>query len=150
MKIGKVDIDSNKLIKYGGYALLVLLVVIVIVAIYKIAKGFLSDELTAAQQEHINEKEIVTQEVSVPKTEMNNLVAKLKAAFGSFGWGTDEDAVYAVFEQMNSRSDVLSLVNAFSVYEGHTLGEWMNKELSLKELAHVQEILATKGITYTF
>ena len=144
------NIDTNKLIKYGGYAILALVVIIVIVAAIKIVKGFLGNELTQAQQEHINSLEIDEKEVSVPKTEIQNLVAKLKAAFGSYGWGTDEDAVYDVFEALNSRSDVLSLINAFGVYEDHTLPEWMNKELNRSELEHVQQILSSKGIVYQF
>lgn len=145
-----LNIDTNKLIKYGGYAILALVVIIVIVAAIKIVKGFLGNELTRAQQEHINSLEIKENEVTVPNTEMQNYVAKLKAAFGSYGWGTDEDAVYEVFEALNSRSDVLSLINAFGVYEGHTLPEWMNKELNSSELKHVQQILSSKGIVYQF
>ena len=143
------NIDYNKLIKYGSYVLIALLVVIVAVAIYKTAKKFLGNELTAAQQEHINALEIDSNEISVPKTEMNNLVSKLKAAFGKYGYATDEDAVYEVFEALNSRSDVLSLVSAFGVHEGHTLSEWIAKELNASERKHVQEILSSKGITYT-
>lgn len=144
------SIDYNKLIKYGSYVLLALLVIIVIVAAIKIVKGFLGNELTQAQQEHINSLEIKESEVTVPNTEMQNYVAKLKAAFGSYGWATDEDAVYDVFEAMQSRSDVLALINAFGVYEDHTLPEWMNEELNSKELEHVQQILSSKGIAYQF
>lgn len=144
------DIDTNKLIKYGSYALLALLVIIVIVAAIKIVKKFLGNELTEAQQKHINSLEIVENELTVPTSEVNSLVAKLKTAFGSYGWATDEDAVYDVFNALNSRSDLLNLINAFGVYEDHTLSEWMNEELNRKELAHVQEILASKGIVYTF
>lgn len=142
--------DKKILIKYGSYALLALLIVVVIVAIIRISKKFLTSELTAAQQEHINSKEIIESEVTLPKTEMQSLVAKLKTAFGRWGLGTDEDAVYDVFEALNSRSDVLSLINAFGVYKDHTLSEWVTKELSSSELEHVQEILSSKGIVFTF
>ena len=142
--------ETKDIVKYGSYVLLALLVVIVIIAIVRISKKFLSSELTEAQQQHINSKEINENEVSIPKTEMLNLVAKLKTAFGKYGWGTDEDAVYDVFEALNNRSEVLALVNAFGVYQEHTLGEWMNEELNSEELEHVQNILASKGIVYTF
>lgn len=144
------DINFNTLKKYGIYAAIVVIIVIAAIAIYKISKKFLVNELNQAQQEHINSLEIIQNEVSIPNAEMSNLVAKLKAAFGNWGWGTDEDAVYDVFESVNSRSDVLALVNAFGVYDDHTLNEWMNKELNSEELAHVQEILASKGIVYIF
>ena len=138
------------LIKYGSWALIALIVVIVAAIIVKIAKRFLTDELTQAQMEHINANEINANEVTIPKTEMNSLVAKLKTAFGSYGWATDEDAVYDVFESLNSRSDVLSLINACGVVDGHTLVEWMNKELDSDELEHIQNILTSKGIVYQF
>ena len=145
-----MPVDTKELIKYGSYVLLALFVVVIVIAIIRISKKFLSSELTEAQQQYINSKEIDEKEVAIPKTEMLNLVAKLKTAFGSYGWGTDEDAVYDVFETLNNRSEVLALVNAFGVYEEHTLGEWMNKELNSEELEHVQNILASKGIVYTF
>ena len=144
------DINLNTLKKYGIYAAIAVIIIIAAIIIYKVSKKFLTNELNAAQQEHINSKEIDETQVTLPKSEMQNLVAKLKTAFGSWGWATDEDMVYDVFEALSSRSDVLSLVNAFGVYEDHTLAEWMNKELNSEELEHVQQILSSKGIVYTF
>ncbi len=141
------NIDLNMLKKYGIYAGIAVLVVIAVIVIYKVSKKFLVNELTAAQQEHINSKEIDQSQVTLPQTEMGNLVAKLRIAFGKWGYATDEDMVYDVFESLSNRNDYLALVNAFGVYQDHTLSEWLNKELSSSELAHVQEILSAKGIT---
>ena len=143
-------IDKKLLIKYGAWALAGLLAVIIIVIIVTKSKKSIINKLTEKQQEHINSLEIVEQDLTVPNTELNNLVSKLKTAFGTYGWGTDEESVYEVFEALSSRSDVLALINTFGVYNDHTLPEWMNKELNNEELAHVQEILSAKGIVYTF
>jgi hypothetical protein len=143
-------IDKKLLIKYGAWALAGLLAVIIIVIIVTKSKKSIINKLTEKQQEHINSLEIVEKDLTVPNTELNNLVSKLKTAFGTYGWGTDEESVYEVFEALSSRSDVLALINTFGVYNDHTLPEWMNKELNNEELAHVQEILSAKGIVYTF
>lgn len=143
-------IDKKLLIKYGAWALAGLLAVIIIVIIVTKSKKSIINKLTEKQQEHINSLEIVEKDLTVPNTELNNLVSKLKTAFGGYGWGTDEESVYEVFEALSSRSDVLALINTFGVYNDHTLPEWMNKELNNEELAHVQEILSAKGIVYTF
>lgn len=143
-----INLDTIK--KYGIYAVIAIIIVITLVFIYKITKKFLTNELNAAQQEHINSKEIDTKEITIPRSELNNLVAKLKTAFGSYGYATDEKMVYSVFETLNSRSDVLALANAFGIVDDHTLAEWMNKELTNSELEHVQEILSSKGIVYQF
>lgn len=144
------NLDINKLKTYGVYAAVILIVIIACILLYKVAQKFLKNELTKAQQDHITKLEINEEEISIPNTEMQNLVAKLKTAFGKYGYATDEDAVYEVFEALNNRSEVLALIKEFGVYEDHTLSEWMNKELNQSELEHVQNILASKGIVYTF
>ena len=141
------NIDFNALKKYGIYAGVAVIIIIAIIIIYKVSKKFLVNEITAAQQEHINSLEIDQSQVTLPQTEMSNLVAKLRVAFGKWGYATDEDMVYNVFESLSNRNDYLALVNAFGVYQGHTLNEWLNKEMSSSEMAHIQEILSSKGIT---
>ena len=141
------NIDFNALKKYGIYAGVAVIIIIAIIVIYKVSKKFLVNEITAAQQEHINSLEIDQSQVTLPQTEISNLVAKLRVAFGKWGYATDEDMVYDVFESLSNRNDYLALVNAFGVYQDHTLKEWLNKEMSSSEMAHIQEILSSKGIT---
>lgn len=142
--------DQKDLIKYGVIAVVALIVIVAVIFSWKKIKKFFSNGMTELQQEHITSLEINEDEVQLPQTEMQNLVAKLKTAFGSWGWGTDEDAVYSVFESLNNRSELLSLIQAFGVYEDHTLGEWISKELNDEEIEHIQNILSSKGIVYSF
>ena len=132
--------------KYGVYAGIAVLVVIAIIIIYKVSKKFLVNEITAAQQEHIISKEIDQSQITLPQSEISNLVAKLRMAFGKWGYATDEKMVYEVMENLSNRNDYLALVSSFGVYKDHTLNEWLNKELNSKERAHIQEILSMKGI----
>lgn len=145
-----MTINKQTLIKYGIWAAIALIITIIAIVIINKTKTKIQDKLTQKQQEQINNLEIDETDLTVAPTIVQNLVAKLKAAFGKYGYATDEEAIYKVFEQLETRSDLLNLINEFGVYNGHTLSEWMNKELNTKELAHVQEILSAKGIVYTF
>lgn len=145
-----MQLDKKQLIKYGVIALIAIIILVtLIVLINKFGKG-IGNKLTEKQQERLNQYEIDEDDLSVSPSEIQNLVTKLHSAFGVYGAATDEDSVYKVFETLDSRSDILALVNAFGVHKNHTLNEWMNKELSLEELDHVQQILSAKGIVYTF
>lgn len=141
---------KQQLIKYAIYTLIGILVIVLVVVILKKTRKTFTNAMTQKQQEYINSLEIDEDQVGLPTTQINTLVAKLKTAFGMWGAATDEDAVYDVFETINTRSELLKIISVFGVHKDHTLNEWMTKELNQKELEHVQEILESKGIVYTF
>lgn len=141
---------KQQLIKYAIYTLIGILVIVLVVVILKKTSKTFANAMTQKQQEYINSLEIDENQVGLPTTQINTLVAKLKTAFGIWGAATDEDAVYDVFETINTRSELLKIISVFGVHKDHTLNEWMTKELNQKELQHVQEILESKGIVYTF
>lgn len=88
------------------------------------------------------------------------------------GCGTDEDAIYSVFQQMNNKADVLKLISVFGVqiyvpcfwsnpvdYELYEIGAKIFKgglaaflafDLELSEMKKINDILAAKGIDYKF
>ena len=150
MPTSNINNDQKTLIKYGVYLLIAIAIIITIWVVWKKFGKKINNKLTEKQQEYINSLEIDESEITLPQAQVNSLVAKLKQAFGNYGWGTDEEMVYDVFETINNRSELLQLISLFGVYKDHTLGEWMNKELNNDELTHVQEILALKGIVYQF
>lgn len=135
--------------KIAIYGISGVIAIILIVLLIKWLKNKVGDKITEVQQEHVNALEIVTSEVTVTDAQIQQLVKKLKTAFGRWGWGTDEEAVYAVYESLNTRSDVLKLVNKFGTQDGHTLEEWLNHELNAEEIEHLQSILSSKGIIFT-
>lgn len=141
------DINVKKIAIIGGIAVVS---IIVIVLLWNWLKAKLSDTMTEAQLNEVNKLEITPTDVTVTGSQMQSLISKLKAAFGRWGWGTDEDAIYEVFETVNSRSDILTLIKEFGVVDGHTLTEWLNKELNTSERDHLQQIIAAKGINYQF
>ena len=141
------DINVKKIAIIGG---IVVVSIIVIVLLWNWLKAKLGDTMTEAQLNEVNKLEITPTDVTVTGSQMQSLISKLKAAFGRWGWGTDEDAIYEVFETVNSRSDILTLIKEFGVVDGHTLTEWLNNELDASERQHLQEIIAAKGINYQF
>lgn len=80
---------------------------------------------------------------------------------GAFCYGTDEEAIYEVFNKMQNDLDVLLLTKAFGLREprgewctplddncDYSLGEWLQTELDADEFKEINNILTKKGITY--
>ena len=70
--------------------------------------------------------------------------------------GTDEDAIYSVMNKMKNECDLLQVIAEFGVrrqewgFEKLNLPQFINDEMSTKELQKVNSILRRKGITYRF
>lgn len=84
---------------------------------------------------------------------------------GIFCYGTDEDAIYDIFQKMENELDVLLLVKAFGLRSPRggvcipipgameceiSLGPWLQGELEDDEFAEINKILTQKGIKYPF
>ena len=74
-----------------------------------------------------------------------------------FDIGTNEDAIYNIFNALNSNADFIKLKQAFGMreYTGGTLPYWFYGDYSLEqwisaegETENVNDILETKNITY--
>jgi hypothetical protein len=73
--------------------------------------------------------------------------------------GTDEDAIYRVFSKMNNDLDVSELFKQFGThlyavspvnFQYLDLNGWISEELNSKEIAKLNQILASNNITYRF
>lgn len=90
-----------------------------------------------------------------------NLADKLETAMDApNNFGTDEDAIYAVFRKMETKSDVLQLIKSFGK-RGYRamfqigrdqlpLSGWLAKELTISELEKVNKLLSDKNINMQF
>lgn len=68
-----------------------------------------------------------------------------------FDWGTDEEAVQGVMQQMRNDADVNKLVSAFGSKDGYTLPEWIAGDFSAAAKdTYVNNPLAANGIVYRF
>lgn len=87
------------------------------------------------------------------QTQYNEFANKIYSA-GLGTIGTDEDAIYSVFNSLKNNMDFLQLVKAFGKRRLEftlgfgTLSEFLRSELNNKEIQKINEILKTKKITY--
>lgn len=71
-------------------------------------------------------------------------------------FGTDEDAIYSVFNRMNNDLDINKLIVAFGARRiefstrVESLSEFLRSELDDREVEQVNKILSSKNIKYRF
>lgn len=125
-----------------------ILALIVVIWAFVAIKNKVSDTITNSKLVNEVNNEIDFNKITLTQSQINTLVSKLYAAME--GWGTDEDAIYEAFNTLNSYSDLQQLSKSYGVKESKVLREWLQDELDAEELAHVNEILASKNINYVF
>lgn len=128
----------------------VLLIVILVMCYFKLKKGTtnLIDVIKNKQLANEADAEINPDNISLTQVQINTLADKLHAAMA--GMGTDEDAIFAVFNSLNTRSDLLQLIKTFGYRDGETLQEWLADDLSTSDISHINSILASRNINYIF
>ena len=128
----------------------VLMIVILVVCYFKLKKGTtnLIDVIKNKQLANEADAEINPDNISLTQVQINTLADKLHTAMS--GMGTDEDAIFAVFNSLNTRSDLLQLIKTFGYRDGETLQEWLVDDLSTSDISHINSILASRNINYIF
>lgn len=104
-------------------------------------KGGMNAEL----EEHITQ---TGESPTLSGVQFNLLANKLYNAMK--GVGTDEDTVFACFNQLNNTADVLKLIAVFGTKDGETLDQWIRGDLSSWEISRLNRNLSNKGIAYAF
>jgi len=68
------------------------------------------------------------------------------------GFGTNRDGIRYVFNSMNTKADVLKLIQVFGMRDGETLAQWLKGETwFFKNITgEINQILSSKGIDYRF
>lgn len=106
-----------------------------------------------ANEQALNQWTNTTGEVALlPSSQLTILANRLEQA--AKGAGTDEDAIYAVFNQMNNTADVYALIAAYGTRDGQDLPTMIRSELTdmwpYREISKLNQILTNKGIAYQF
>lgn len=86
--------------------------------------------------------------LSYSNSEYNSMASRIYAAVK--GPGTDEETIYAQFNKLKTKADLLKLIAAFGTKDEMTLSEWLADDLNNSEINKVNEILANAGIDYSF
>lgn len=140
--------DKAKLYIGIGVAVIVLVIVIIIIVKCTKVKDLINDK--KANERLIDEanQTIVVEDISITQDQFNTFASKLYKAMK--GPGTNEQAIFNVFDEMNSRSDVQQLIKTFGTKDGMTLKEWLYDDLNENDIQHINSILASKSINYKF
>ena len=139
---------QSKTVKVVAISVVVLVIVAIIILIVVKYKGKLTDTIKNRELAESLDEEINQDDITLTQTQLNTFASSLYAAMD--GLGTDEDKIYNVFRAMGTRSDVLQLIKTFGVKDGETLTEWLNGDLSSKEIDKINSILANNNINYQF
>ena len=86
--------------------------------------------------------------LTLSNADYNRLADKLYKAVK--GVGTDETAIYAVFNALTNKADLLKLIAVFGTKDDMTLVQWLYDDLNSREIGKLNSILANKGIDYSF
>jgi hypothetical protein len=139
--------DPRRAIVIGAF--IVLTIVLIVVFWGKIKALFSSITNKVADSQDLNQHMSETGETTtLSSAKYNQLAAIIYQACDR--WGTDEDAIYNAFNQLNNTADYLKLNSVFGLQDGHNLDWWIRSELSNRERRKLNEILANKGIDHTF
>ena len=152
--------NLDKLIDNPKKALIIIIIVVIVAVMIWIFWGRLSRlvaQLTGKIQDNSELNSHITQTgevLSYSDNEYRKMANKLEEAFYGgwlFGAGTDEDAVFAVFNRLNNKADVLKLVAVYGTDKNsRTLDQALQSELTNSELNRLNNILTNKGIYYQF
>ena len=137
-----VNVNATPLIAAAG-VLAVVVVIVIVIAIIKAVRRARDNSYFKD-----NKKAITKADLSYNEADYTVFANKLYAAMK--GLGTDEDAIFSVFQLMNTESDVRQLINAFGTKKGETLSQWLLGDLSAADIAKINGILAYNGINYRF
>lgn len=140
--------NKDLLLKYGMIAIVVLIIFFVVWN--RFGKSKQETEDANKQRDIANEvnNAITASNVKLTQVQLNTLADKIyKAVKGS---GTDEKSIYDAMRTLQTKDDVLALIKTFSVRDSMTLREWLYDDLNNSEISKINDILLSKGISFSF
>jgi hypothetical protein len=124
-------------------------------AIYKVGSAIGKKLTLSNADKDIRDAKQAGQTASYSAATYSQLADKIYTAV-MYTWGTDEQAIYDVFNLMKNNIDVANLIKAFGKRrvefstQDQELGAHLSNDLDSAEIAKVNSILASKNITYRF
>ena len=124
-------------------------------AVYKIGQAIGKKLTLSNADKDIRDAQKAGETASYSAATYSQLADKIYAAV-MYTWGTDEQAIYDVFNLMKNNIDVANLIKAFGKRrvefstQDQELGAHLSNDLDSSEIAKVNSILASKNITYRF
>lgn len=135
----------------------IILIVTAAVAAFVVAKkfGLIKSQSERELEKNADEKvydQINQNQVTTKKTltdaQLTSMSNAIKKSWGFFN--DNEAAIYSQFSKLNNIYDVYALISQYGLYKGRTLEEDLRSRLSNKEVEHINSILKTKSINFSF
>lgn len=139
--------DPRRAIVIGVFIVVIIIILVIFWSrIKRLFQGLMNRSAATSQLNDVEQQtgEVPTLSNASYYTYANQIYNACK------GFGTDEDAIYNVFGQMNNTADVYKLIQVFGTKDNKTLPMWMRSELNSWEIKRLNNILANKGINYAF
>lgn len=146
MKLKIPELNKNQLIFLGVALVLVIAVVVVVWINWGKLKSWVSSKQEAAYYD----RQIVKSDITLTDQQAKAVASKMYYAMK--GLGTNEENLYAAFQTIGSYSDLLLVMKHFSELagDGESLPDWISDDCSSKEIAKINQILASKNINFSF
>lgn len=140
--------NKDLLLKYSMIAIVVLIIFFVVWN--RFGKSKQDTEDANKERDIANEvnNAITTSNIRLSQVQLNTLADKLYNAVK--GAGTDEKSIYDAMRTLQTKDDVLALIKTFSVRDSMTLREWLYDDLNNSEISKINDILLSKGISFSF
>ena len=149
----KIPELNKQQLAFIGVAAAVIGIIIVLLAVYwgKIKAHIESNRLARAYDDEIRKTDLTLSELQA-----KGIADKLFVAMD--GPGTDTQALYSAFQQIQTYSDLMLVMKQFGTQKGtydwfggaQSLIEWIADDCSKREIEKINAILAGKGINYVF
>lgn len=123
----------------------VIIVVVAIVIIYFAYQFYLQSKVTIQQKAEVVALQAQGITASYNKSKYDSLANTIETAIA--GLGTDEQAIYDTFSELNNDVDFIELDKAFGTRDGEDMRGWIKGDLSSAELKTLNNQLNNQSIT---
>lgn len=148
-KSGGMNITEQK---WLGLPVIFVIGIILLIIIFFVGKAYGKNKATGKNSSESAKKDINKNNLSYSQSQYDSFADTLYQAMS--GFGTDEDAIIRIFNQMKTKDDVLNLIVSFGSRKSFrfrgTLSEWLADELSTSYIEQINSILSKKGIGFKF
>lgn len=140
---------KNRFVTISVIAIVIIILAIIIYFIIKKNIGKIKEKSLDNKYFKDVENQIDASEITLSNSNLVDLANKLEIAMK--GFGTDENEVQDVFNNINNKSELLKLISTFGTRNGENLTEWIAGDFSTKaKEKYINSILRNKNIDYQF
>lgn len=126
-------------------AAIIIGVIILTMVVWKLKIKFSAWKKASENKAEQDQLEATGMKLSYNPNAYVGFASKLEKAIA--GWGTDEDSILEVFEQINNDLDFLELDSAFGSRDSENMYEWLEGDLSQYYIDKINNMLNSNGVT---